>query len=60
VNGALVWILRDFRVKPGYAGGNPAPQPPWNNKGLVDDSGQPKPAFQAVREAIRGLRGEAE
>jgi beta-glucuronidase len=53
LNGALVWILRDFKVKPGYAGGNPTPQPPWNNKGLVDDSGQRKPAFDLVREAFR-------
>ena len=27
LNGALVWILRDFRVKPGYDGGNPQARP---------------------------------
>jgi beta-glucuronidase len=53
VNGALVWILRDFRVKPGYTGGNPAPEPPMNNKGLVDDSGVRKPAFDAVQQLLR-------
>jgi beta-glucuronidase len=53
VNGALVWILRDFRVKPGYAGGNPMPQPPKNFKGLVDDSGARKPAFDAVQQLLR-------
>lgn len=53
VNGALVWILRDFRVKPGYAGGNPIPQPPKNFKGLVDDSGAPKPAFEVVQQLLR-------
>jgi beta-glucuronidase len=48
--GALVWILRDFRVKPGYAGGNPKPDPPLNQKGLVDLAGARKPAFDTVRE----------
>jgi beta-galactosidase/beta-glucuronidase len=49
LNGELVWILRDFRVKPLYDGGNPLPNPPLNQKGLIDDSGKPKPAFEAVR-----------
>jgi beta-glucuronidase len=48
VNGALVWILRDFRVQPGWKGGNPKPEPPWNHKGLVDRNGRPKPAFAEV------------
>jgi len=53
LNGALVWILRDFRVKPGYDGGNPQPRPPYNTKGLVDDTGARKPAFDAVRRLFR-------
>jgi beta-glucuronidase len=48
INGALIWNLRDFRVKPGWAGGNPKPNPPVNEKGLVDDSNRPKPAFSLV------------
>ena len=54
LNGALVWILRDFRVKPGYDGGNPQPRPPYNTKGLVDDTGARKPSFDAVRRLFRG------
>jgi beta-glucuronidase len=53
LNGALVWILRDFRVKPGYEGGNPQPRPPYNSKGLVDDRGVRKPSFDAVRQLFR-------
>ena len=53
LNGALVWILRDFRVKPGYDGGNPQPDPPYNTKGLVDETGARKPAFDAVRRLFR-------
>jgi beta-glucuronidase len=56
LNGALVWILRDFRVKPGYDGGNPHPQPPVNFKGLVDDGGDRKPAFSVVEHALQAVR----
>ena len=30
INGAIAWILRDFKVRPGWDGGNPTPQPPYN------------------------------
>jgi beta-glucuronidase len=45
VNGAITWILRDFRTQPGWDGGNPKPSPPLNTKGLVDLAGNRKPAF---------------
>ena len=48
VNGALVWALRDFRVRPEWEGGNPKPMSPLNQKGLVTELGAPKPAFAAV------------
>jgi len=53
VSGALIWNLRDFRVKPGWAGGNPQPNPPVNQKGLVDDRGGKKPAWEVVRKIYR-------
>jgi beta-galactosidase/beta-glucuronidase len=56
INGALVWILRDFRVKPFYDGGNPIPDPPNNRKGLVDLTGTKKPAFEVVRRLFGGSR----
>jgi beta-glucuronidase len=49
ISGALIWNLRDFRVKPGWAGGNPFPHPPVNEKGLIDDLGRKKPAYGVVR-----------
>jgi beta-glucuronidase len=49
VNGALVWALRDFRVRPEWDGGNPRPLSPLNQKGLVDQFGKPKPAYAAVK-----------
>ena len=49
ISGALIWNLRDFRVKPGWAGGNPLPHPPVNEKGLIDDLGHKKPAYDVVK-----------
>ncbi len=49
INGALIWNLRDFRVKPGWVGGNPFPKPPLNQKGLIDDGGRPKPGFADIQ-----------
>jgi beta-glucuronidase len=49
ITGAIVWILKDFHVKPRYDGGNPNPAPPVSEKGLVDLTGAPKPAFETVK-----------
>ena len=49
VNGALVWALRDFRVRPDWDGGNPKPMSPLNQKGLSDEAGKPKPSYAAVK-----------
>jgi len=56
INGALVWILRDFRVKPGWEGGNPKPSPPVNHKGLLDTDGKEKPAFAELSRIFRATR----
>lgn len=49
LNGAMVWAARDFRVIPGWAGGNPFPDPPYNHKGLLDVAGNPKQAFYEIQ-----------
>lgn len=53
LNGAMIWALRDFRVIPGWAGGNPIPDPPYNHKGLLDTNGNPKPSFYEVQRIYR-------
>jgi beta-glucuronidase len=53
LNGAIIWALRDFRVIPGWAGGNPVPDPPYNHKGLLDVNGNPKPAYWAVQQLFK-------
>jgi hypothetical protein len=56
VNGAIVWLLKDFRVSEGWTGGNPQPTPPWNNKGLIDEQGARKPAFFAMARLFKRTR----
>ena len=56
LNGAITWILRDFRVRPDWEGGNPTPEPPWNQKGLVDQFWRKKPSFESTAELYRSVR----
>jgi beta-glucuronidase len=55
VSGALVWVLRDFWVRPGWRGGNPRPDAPFNRKGLFDETGAPKAAAELVRERFAAV-----
>ena len=65
LSGAIYWALKEFRVRPGWDGGNPRPKPPLHQKGLIAFTGVRKPAFFDVRApalrrhastASRGLR----
>ena len=49
--GWLERALKDFRVDPTWTGGAPAAwgTPPWHNKSLIEQTGQPKPVFFAVK-----------
>jgi beta-glucuronidase len=55
VSGVVVWALRDFAVHPGWRGGNPKPRPPILYKGLLSQAGNPKPAFDLVRDRFAAL-----
>jgi beta-glucuronidase len=35
LSGAVYWTLNEFRVRPGWEGGNPRPSPPLHQKGLL-------------------------
>jgi beta-glucuronidase len=35
LSGAIYWALNEFRVRPGWEGGNPRPSPPLHQKGLL-------------------------
>jgi beta-glucuronidase len=56
VSGAVAWILQDFRVRPDWEGGNPKPESPYNQKGLVDQNGQRKPSFGLTARILRKTR----
>ncbi|MDP8943961.1 MAG: hypothetical protein M3N16_07565 [Actinomycetota bacterium] len=55
LNGAVAWILQDFKVRPGWQGGSPKPGSPYNQKGLVDQFGAKKPAFDDVARMYRDV-----
>ena len=48
LTGAIYWALQDFAARPGWGGGDPHPDPPWVQKGLLDQYGNPKPAFALI------------
>ena len=48
LSGAIYFALQNYVAFPQYSGGDPRPDPPFNQKGLVDFAGNPKPAFGAV------------
>jgi beta-glucuronidase len=48
--GASYWALEEFRVEPGWSGGNPKPSPPIHTKGLISFTGVRKPAFYEVQQ----------
>jgi beta-glucuronidase len=56
IAGAIMWLLRDFRVRPDWDGGNPRPNPPFNEKGILDRRGRPKPAYSVVARIFKRTR----
>jgi beta-glucuronidase len=50
------WALEEFRVRPGWDGGNPHPDPPIHEKGLVSMTGFKKPAYFDVQRIYRATR----
>jgi beta-glucuronidase len=48
LSGATYFALQDYVAFPGYNGGDPRPNPPFNEKGVVDLNGAPKPSFATV------------
>jgi beta-glucuronidase len=56
INGAIEWLLQDFKVRPAWTGGNPQPDSPWLRKGLVDQNGDKKPAYAPTRRTYKRTR----
>jgi beta-glucuronidase len=49
LSGAIYWALNEFWVRPGWEGGNPRPQSPVFQKGLITYDGVKKPAWADVQ-----------
>jgi beta-glucuronidase len=49
LSGALYWALKEFRVRPEWEGGNPRPQPPIHQKGVVAFDGTRKPGYTELQ-----------
>jgi beta-glucuronidase len=49
LSGAIYFPLQDAATYPTYQGGNPWPDPPFDEKGLIDIAGNLKPAFAVVQ-----------
>jgi beta-glucuronidase len=48
LSGAMYFAMQNYVAFPQYSGGDPRPTPPYNQKGLLDFAGNPKPAWSAV------------
>jgi beta-glucuronidase len=48
LSGAIYFLLQDYAARPGWGGGNPVPNPPFVQKGMLDLQGDAKPAFAVV------------
>jgi len=49
LSGSIYWALQEFRVRPNWDGGNPLPNPPIHEKGLLRFDGSKKPAWFDVQ-----------
>jgi beta-glucuronidase len=54
LNGAMVWVLRDFPARPDWA----LSHQPFNHKGLLSFYNDPKPAFFYVADLFSRLTGK--
>jgi len=52
LSGAAYWALEEFRVRPNWDGGNPRPNSPIHEKGLITFGQVRKPAFFEVQKAF--------
>jgi beta-glucuronidase len=53
LSGATWWALQEFRVRPQWSGGNPRPNPPFHQKGLITLTGFKKPAYFDVQRIFK-------
>ena len=47
--GAMWFALQTFAARPGWTGGDPLGDPPWVQKGEIDQFGNPTPLFSVIQ-----------
>jgi beta-glucuronidase len=55
LSGSIYWALQEFRVRPNWDGGNPRPNPPIHEKGLLRFDGSKKPAWFDVQRRFAAI-----
>lgn len=56
LSGQIYWALQSFRVRPNWDGGNPYPNSPIHEKGVLDFEGAKRPNFDYLRGRFRAVR----
>jgi hypothetical protein len=56
LSGAIWWALQEFRVRPEWSGGNPRPNPPFHEKGLLTLNWDKKPAYFDIQRIFHATR----
>jgi beta-galactosidase/beta-glucuronidase len=56
LSGALYWALQEFRVRPNWDGGNPRPEPPLHQKGVLRFDGSKKPGWFDLQKAFSAVK----
>jgi beta-glucuronidase len=49
LSGAIWFAMQNFAARPGWTGGNPLGDPPWVEKGEIDQNGNPTPLFPLIQ-----------
>jgi beta-glucuronidase len=56
LSGSIYWALQEIRVRPNWDGGNPRPNPPIHEKGLLRFDGSKKPAWFDVQRLFAAVQ----
>jgi beta-glucuronidase len=56
LSGAIWFPMQDFAAEPGYDGGEPIGDPPFVDKGVIDQYGNEKPSFAVMQALYKGFQ----
>lgn len=56
LSGQIYWALQSFRVRPNWDGGNPFPNSPIHEKGVLDFDGNKRPNFDYLKSRFLAIK----